>query len=260
MSGRNESRFFELRATGVIDVRVTCDLDDWVLAVCSPPFSCADGRYRWMRCSPRELRASLTGTRILPQSRSDMTNKTLNVDELDVLRTGIGETIDSFEGNPLGPGDYYGAVRINFANASVDISDFFESADVSFEAGMGLEEVGTMRVKRATGPLDLGDLVSGPENKSIVVDSTVLSVEVVNDTVEMMRDDEVTNTFAFTQAVIFHLEKGDLVVDRNVWFEVFLSACVTSDARKFIRDTEKDWNRGAGKYHAVVKREFVLLD
>lgn len=162
--------------------------------------------------------------------------------------------------NPLGPGDYYGAVRINFANASVDISDFFESADVSFEAGMGLEEVGTMRVKRATGPLDLGDLVSGPENKSIVVDSTVLSVEVVNDTVEMMRDDEVTNTFAFTQAVIFHLEKGDLVVDRNVWFEVFLSACVTSDARKFIRDTEKDWNRGAGKYHAVVKREFVLLD
>jgi len=189
-----------------------------------------------------------------------MTNKTLTADELDVLRTGVGETIDSFEGNPLGPGDYYGAIRINFANTSVDISDFFESADVSFEAGMGLEEVGTMRVKRATGPLDLGDLVSGPENKSIVVDSTVLSVEVVNDTVEMMRDDEVTNTFAFTQAVIFHLEKGDLVIDRNVWFEVFLSACVTGDARKFIRDTEKDWNRGAGKYHAVVKREFVLLD
>ena len=52
MSGRYESKFFELRATGIIDVRVTCDLDDQVLAVCSPPFSCADGRYRWMRCSP----------------------------------------------------------------------------------------------------------------------------------------------------------------------------------------------------------------
>ncbi len=51
-----------------------------------------------------------------------MTNKTLTVDELDVLRTGVGETIDSFEGNPLGPGDYYGAIRINFANASVDLS------------------------------------------------------------------------------------------------------------------------------------------
>ena len=189
-----------------------------------------------------------------------MTNKTLTVDELDVLRTSVGENIDSFEGNPLGPGDYYAAIRINFANASVDISDFFESADVSFEAGMGLEEVGTMRVKRATGPLDLGDLVSGPENKSIVVESTVLSIEVVNDTVEMMRDDEVTNTFAFTPAIILHLEQGALVVYRTVWIEDFLSACITSDAHKFIRDTEKDWNRGAGKYHAVVKREFVLLD
>ena len=189
-----------------------------------------------------------------------MTNKTLTADELDVLRSTIGENIGSFEGNPLGPGDYYGAVRISLGNVSVDISNFFESVDVSFEAGMGLEKVGTMRVKRAAGPLDLGDLVSGPENKSIGVDSVVRSVEVVNDTIEMLRDDEVTNTFAFTQAIIFHLENGDLVVDRNIWFEVFLSACVTSDAHKFIRDTEKDWNRGAGKYHAVVKREYVLLD
>lgn len=52
MPGRYESRLFELIATGIIEVRVTCDLDDRVLTVCSPPFSCADGRYRWMRCSP----------------------------------------------------------------------------------------------------------------------------------------------------------------------------------------------------------------
>lgn len=189
-----------------------------------------------------------------------MTNKTLTIGELEVLRSILGETIESYEGNPLGPGDYYGALRINVGDASVDISNFFEFVDVSFEVGMGMEEVGTMHVRRATGSLDLGDLVSGPENKSVKVASVVRSVEVVNDTIEMMCDDDVTNSFAFTQAIIFHLEKGDLVVDRNVWFEVFLSACVTSDARKFIRDTEKDWNRGTGKYHAVVKREFVLLD
>lgn len=46
------SRLFELRATGIIEARVTCDLDDRVLAVSSPPFSRADGRYGWMRYSP----------------------------------------------------------------------------------------------------------------------------------------------------------------------------------------------------------------
>lgn len=51
MSGRYESRLFELRATGIIEARVTCDLDDRVLTVCSPPFSRADGRYGWMRYS-----------------------------------------------------------------------------------------------------------------------------------------------------------------------------------------------------------------
>lgn len=189
-----------------------------------------------------------------------MTDKSLTQDEMGILKAAVGGTISSYEGNPLGPGDFYGAIRINIGDVSIDISNFFEAADVSFEAGMGVEDVGTMRIKRAAGPLDLGDLVSGPENKSINVESIVRSVEVVNDTIEMMCGDKITNTFTFTQSVIFHLERGSLVIDRNIWFEVFLSACVTSDAYKFIRDTEKDWNRGAGTYHAVVKREFVRLD
>lgn len=45
---------------------------------------------------------------------------------------------------------------------------------------MGSENAGMMHVKRAEGPLDLGDLVSGPENKSVGVESAVRSVEVVN--------------------------------------------------------------------------------
>ena len=55
----------------------------------------------------------------------------------------------------------------------------------------------------------------------------------------MMCDDEVTDTFAFTQAIIFHLGKSDSAINRNTWLEVFLSACVASDARKSIRDTER---------------------
>ena len=179
---------------------------------------------------------------------------------MGVLRAAIGGVIDSFQGNPLGPGDYYGSIRVNIENASLDITNFFEKADVSFEAGMGVEDVGTLHVKNATGLLDLGDLVSGPDNKTVQVHSIVQSIEVVNDTIEMLLEDKVTNSFTFTQAVVFHLEKGDFVIDRNIWFEVFLSACITSDARKFIRDTEKDWNRGTGKYHASVKREFIQIN
>lgn len=189
-----------------------------------------------------------------------MTNKTLTTYEIDLLRSIIGETVVSYEGNPLGPGDYYGAVRIIVGEFSVDVSNFFESVDVSFEEGMGTEDVGTLRIKRAVGPLDLGDLVSGPANKTVTVASPVRSVEIVNDTVEMLLEDRITNSFSFTQAIIFHLDCGDLVVDRNIWFEVFLSVGVTADARRFIRDTEQDWNRGTGKYHAVVKRELIKLE
>ena len=188
-----------------------------------------------------------------------MTNKQLNSNELRILSALTGKTIDSYEGCPLGPGDFYGAVRLNIQDSSVDITNYFESADVSFEMGMGVEEVGTLRVKLVDGPMSLGDLVSGPENKVIKVGQIITGVEVVNDAIEMLLDDKVTNSFAFTQAIIFHLEDGDLVVDRNVWFEVFLSACVTADAHRFIRDTEKDWNRGTGGYQAAVKREYVAL-
>ena len=189
-----------------------------------------------------------------------MTNKTLTAEELNLLRSTIGTTIDSYEGCPLGPGDYYGAVRINASECSIDISNFFEPADVSFEKGMGAEDVGTLRIKCVSGSLNLGDLVSGPANKTVIVASPVRSVEVVNDTVEILLEDKVTNSFAFTQSVIFHLDCGELVIDRNIWFEVFLSVGVTTDVQRFLRDTEKDWNRGTGKYRAVVKREFIKLE
>lgn len=188
-----------------------------------------------------------------------MTIKTLTTEEMDVLRSIIGMTIDSFEGCPLGPGDYYGAIRLNSSFASIDVSNFFEQADVSFEEGMGFEDVGTIHVKYSDGPLSFGDLVSGPATKCINLGLVVKGVEIVNDTIEMMLDGKVTNTFSFTQAIIFHFEKGDLVIDRNVWFEVILSACFTGDAAKYIRNTEKDWNNGSGRYRAVVKREFIAL-
>jgi len=188
-----------------------------------------------------------------------MLSKTLSIEEMAVLRSEIGKTLVSFEGSPLGPNDYYGAIRLNIQGVSIDISNFFEEADVSFEKGMGTEEVGTMHVRRSDGPMSFGDLVSGPEPKVVDVGLIIQGIEVVNDNIEIRLDDRVTNSFAFTQALILHLETGGLVIDRNIWFEVILGACITGDVRKCLRDTEKDWNRGAGKYRATVRREIIAL-
>ena len=190
-----------------------------------------------------------------------MADTTLSAIEMDMLRTLVGERVESYEGVTLGPGDFYGALRLNFPNSAVDISNLYDRVDVSFERGMGFEDVGTMRVSRADGPLRLGDIVSSRPLATVPVNLKVCGIEVVNDTIEMLDGDSVTNFFTFTQAVVLHLERGSFVVERSVWFEVLLSACVTDNPKLVMRDIERDWANGCAgsKYTAVVRREIIEI-
>lgn len=190
-----------------------------------------------------------------------MASTTLSAIEMDSLRSLIGERIRSYEGVALGSSDFYGALRLSLSDWALDISNFHDKVDVSFERGMGLEDAGTMRVSRANGPLHLGDMVSHPPLTTIPINLKIRGVEVVNDTVEIREGDNVTNSFTFTQAVVLQLERGSFVVERNVWFEVFLSARVTDNPRLFLRETERDWADGCAgsKYTALVRRETIAL-
>lgn len=187
------------------------------------------------------------------------TDKSLATSEVATLRSLIGQTIVAFEASPLSSGTYYEKVKVDTDETSIMVSNSFDLVDVGYERGRGEEEVGTMRVETCTGPLVLEDVVSGPENAIVPIGLKVTGVEVVNDTIEMLRDGETTNSFKFTQAVIFHMEKGDFVVERNVWFEVFVDAYITKDGRRSLRDTSADWGDDGSDYEGVVKREFVTL-
>ena len=118
-----------------------------------------------------------------------------------------------------------------------------------------------MRVGPGGGPLVLSDVIAGPESTVVPVGSRVIGVEVANDAIEMLRDGETTNSFKFTQAVIFHLEDCDLVIDRDIWFEVFVNAFLTADGRRSLRDTGADWSIGNAEdgYDGVVVREFITI-
>ena len=107
----------------------------------------------------------------------------------------------------------------------------------------------------------LSDVIAGPESTVVPVGSRVIGVEVANDAIEMLRDGETTNSFKFTQAVIFHLEDCDLVIDRDIWFEVFVNAFLTADGRRSLRDTGADWSIGNAEdgYDGVVVREFITI-
>lgn len=190
-----------------------------------------------------------------------MADTTLSVIDMGMLRSLIGGRMESYEGVSLGPGDFYGALRLNYPDTVLDIYNFYDRVDVSFERGMGFEDVGTMRVSRADGPLHLGDMVSSPPLTTIPVNLKVCGIEVVSDTIEMLDGDGVTNSFTFTQAVVFHLGRGSLVVERSVWFEVFLSAYVTGNPKLVMRDTERDWADGcaSSKYTVVVRREIIEI-
>lgn len=188
-------------------------------------------------------------------------DKSLTVAEMSDLRSLVGQTIIAFEASPLGRNTYYEKVKIEASDGSIVISNSFDLTDVGYERGRGEEEVGTMRVSHGGGPLVLSDVVAGPENAVVPVGSRVIGVEVANDTIEMRRDGVVTNSFKFTQAVIFHLEDCDLVIDRNIWFEVFVDAFLTADGRRSLRDTGEDWSIGDGEdgYDGVVMREFITI-
>ena len=190
------------------------------------------------------------------------TDKSFTTNEMAVLSSLVGQTIVAFEASPLMRNTYYEKVKVDADGVSIIFSNSFDLVDVGYEQGRGKEEVGTMRVETCKGPLVLDDVVSGPENAVVPIGSKVTSVEVVNDTIEMLRDGEATNSFKFTQAVIFHMEEADLVIDRNIWFEVFVDAFLTADGHLSLRDTEADWNVGNSEdgYEGVVNREFIKLE
>lgn len=187
-------------------------------------------------------------------------DKTLTPDELDILRATIGKVVASFESSPMGRNTYYEKVKVLVGRLPIVISNSLEPADVGYESGAATEDAGTMRVVVDDGPLKISDVVAGPANVTIPINSEVVSVEVVNDHVKMMRDGIIANSFSFTQAIIFHLNCGDLVVDRGVWFEVFLNIYVTDDGRRSLRDTGADWGVcDETPYEGVVTRESISL-
>lgn len=189
-------------------------------------------------------------------------DKTITTEELSLLRSLVGQRVLSFEASPIGGTTYYEKVRLSCDGASIVISNTFEPMDVGYIAGCGKENVGLIRVENDKGALVLSDVENGPENATIEVGSRIISVEVVNDRITIRKGDNVTNSFAWTQAIILHLEDGDLVIDRNIWFEVFLDVFVTADSQRSLRNTCADWAVGSDEdgYDAIVDREFVTVD
>ncbi len=189
------------------------------------------------------------------------TDMSFTAEECALLRSLIGQRAVSFEGSPLGRNSYYEKIKVATNELTIVLSNSFDLVDVGYERGKGREDVGTLRVSAGEGPLVLSDVVSGPENVVTPIESRITGIEVVNDSIEMLRNGVSTNSFKFTQAVIFHLDAGDFVVDRSIWFEVFLDAFVTADGRRSLRDTEADWCGGADEdgYGGTVTREFVAL-
>jgi hypothetical protein len=183
---------------------------------------------------------------------------TLTHDEEAILRGLIGATLESFEGSPIAHDAYYERIAINTSRGRIVISNAHSLVDVGYESGVSQEEAGVMHISHSDSLLDFDDLEYGPELSVNPIGLPILGIDVIVDEIKMLHEGVTTNSFSFAQAVIFHLDAVDFVVDRGIWFEVVLRAYVTACGEAQLRNTSADWDIYEGPeapYRGVLERK-----
>ena len=182
---------------------------------------------------------------------------TLQKNEVDFLKNLKGKKIRSFKGYELFSDLATWHETLVFQTGKQNFSIENQFLPVPFSNDEGEEDFAVLKV--SNGPAEIW-LPTGMKPKTKKIDKTIEDVLIVNCRVEYRNVKVDTNTFKFTQAIIFRFENDNLVINRDIWFNDFLIVRAADDYRKAIRDVGEDWMCEEGEYVDVEQHFISVID
>ena len=182
-------------------------------------------------------------------------NLTLNDNELAFLRSLKGEKIRSYKGYELFADLSMWHETLVFQTGKQSFSIGNQFKPVPFSNDEGKEDFAVLSVSNRSEEIWLP---AGMKPKIEKVGETIQDVVVVNCRVEYKNVELDTNVFNFTQAIVFCLDDCSLVINRDIWFNDFLTVKVVDDYKNEIRDVSEDWMCEDDEY-VEVEQSFVKL-
>lgn len=186
----------------------------------------------------------------------DSVNNTLGPEERSLAASLAGKKISRIEGYRLDVFTgcvFHQAARIVFSDGtSFDLRNRFEA--LRLPNGFA-EDAGTLSLAPSEGDVWLPE---GAAISKLPVGETVRRVAVVDDEDVLKRDGWPVAMVSFTQAVVFELDSGLLVLDKGEWTDDYVHVRQGNDLDALLTDCSEPWAEGGG-WSDTYRREVSWL-
>lgn len=136
------------------------------------------------------------------------------------------------------PDNSWNTVRLHFESFDIDINNYLHEAVVD-EFG-SLEEFGFLSVAEASAEaLDIPEVGTG--TTVFHINETVHGVSFVNDIVEIYGDEKPVVKLEYPQAIVFHVETGVIMFDKEVWFSELIAIKKGGSIEELLYDESANW-------------------
>lgn len=166
-------------------------------------------------------------------------NRTIDPGQ-ELLRSAIGSVITSLDVVIVARDNVaWNTVRVNTTAGSFDVSNLVE--ELSVNGGGDVEGFGVLSVAEAATPTLEVDGVDR-DASSRPVGEGVAGVTLVNGRVTTFDEGTAVVRRAYTQAIAFELQSGDLLVlDKGAWFGETVSVAMGTALGDLVYDDSADW-------------------
>lgn len=153
----------------------------------------------------------------------------------------LGKTLTAYEAYIMfeGPDQIFKTLRLEFGEQSYLLSNAHHSIPLGPQAN--LEEVSIMEMQP-----DDGRELWCPTGKRITrkhgVDLRIDDIYLVVDTAALTKGDIPVNKLKLTQAIVFREGARLFAIDRDIWFDEYLTIREGIDLDAIVRDVEGDWS------------------
>ncbi len=169
------------------------------------------------------------------------TTRLLDDTAQQALHALLGKTFTAYEAYIMfeGPDQVFKTLRLEFGDKRYLLSN--EHMSIPLGPDASLEEVSVLSMLP-----DDGRELWYPSNKQIMrkvgVDLRIDDIYLVVDTIELTKGDIPVNKLKLTQAVVFREGARLLAIDRDIWFDEYLTIREGMDLDILIRDAKGDWS------------------
>lgn len=174
----------------------------------------------------------------------DSITHTLGAEERTLAASLAGRKVVRVGGYRLGVFDdcvFHQVARIVFSGgSSFDLRNRFGT--LRLPNGL-TEDIGTLSLGPAEGDVWLPE---GAAISKLAIGETVRRVAIVDDEDGISRDGQAVTTVSFTQAVVFELESGLLVLDKGEWTDDYVCVRQGNGLDALLTDCSTPWVEGDG--------------